>query len=218
MGMSKSWLGLGLYLLILHFILPSIFAHHPVVHGISFSPATLVLTEWTSGKVTYNLTLNLDEWAPMSSARLVEYQHPDTEIARILNYSYTSETSSEAWNTISGEFIVEAATMGRTKIELITGVNRTALASYPVLVIRAPRVIDTVFNRMSTIIVIANNFIFGSTFDWHIARQILKRPVAPIIGFVCQCGFMPMVSNTRALTHLPLYKTADDIFKCIFVN
>ena len=170
----------------------------PIVHRISFAPTSLTLTEWSSETVHYNLTLDLRHGPQMSSTPLIEFHSADTDIVRIVNHSLLNEETSETLDIQSGVVTLQAAWLGRTHIEVIRGSTNQTLSyksyTYPLLVVRAPRVIDAIFDHVITVIVVVSNFMFGCMFDVPNARQMLRRPVAPAIGLVCQYAFMPSVS------------------------
>ena len=204
--MAPSWLNELLFALFVTQTAAQI--TQPNVPRISFAPTSLTLTEWSSGTVHYNLTVDLQHGPQMSSAPMIEFHSVDTDIVRIVNYSLLNEETSETLDIQSGVVTLQAAWLGRTYIEVIQGSTNQTLSytsyTYPLLVVRAPRVIDAIFDHVITVIVVVSNFMFGCMFDVPNARQMLRRPVAPAIGFVCQYAFMPSVSDLGNSTYWSL--------------
>lgn len=90
--------------------------------------------------------------------------------------------------------IVKYNFAGRTAI---TCRNTTGelLAKLDIIIIRKPRVIDTIFTVSVVVLVSLVSINFGCTMDWSKPKEILKRPVGPVAGFCGQFIFMPLVSN-----------------------
>ncbi len=105
--------------------------------------------------------------------------------------------------TVSGSFEVGGLFLGKTTVDLTLHTDTADdfypddelfVDSYEVGVIRRPRPIDAAFNILLTIMILLNNILFGLLFELNDAKLIFKKPVAPIIGFVCQYTIMPTVS------------------------
>ena len=71
-----------------------------------------------------------------------------------------------------------------------TDVNET----YRVAVIREERVVDIIFLASVTILVVLGNTGMGCKVELDVVKKVLKRPLAPCIGFCCQYIIMPLVS------------------------
>lgn len=69
------------------------------------------------------------------------------------------------------------------------------LDNYRVLVIREPTALEHVFTGTVIILVILNTIGFGCILEVGLIKTILKRPVAPLIGFGCQYLINPLVSR-----------------------
>ena len=63
-----------------------------------------------------------------------------------------------------------------------------------VTVVRGKRNLDRIFT-ISIIVLVSILYIsFGCAMDWQLVKETLKKPIAPLIGFVSQFLFMPLVS------------------------
>lgn len=70
----------------------------------------------------------------------------------------------------------------------------TSREKLPVTVIREERVIDTVFTASVAILVSILYINFGAALDLPVLMTIAKRPIGPVIGFLAQFLFMPLLS------------------------
>ena len=61
-------------------------------------------------------------------------------------------------------------------------------------VIRKDRAIDKIFIAMVALLVIIANVGMGCKVDLDVVKEVLKKPLAPAIGFFCQYLIMPLVS------------------------
>lgn len=74
--------------------------------------------------------------------------------------------------------------------------GQVAEDSLDVVVVRKKRVIDTVFSASVAMFVSVLYINFGCAIDWGgELRNILKKPIGPVIGFCGQFIGMPLVSN-----------------------
>lgn len=102
-------------------------------------------------------------------------------------------------NTYNGSFTVQGNLLGRTLLKFTlkdsTGRNQTVIKSdYQVDVLRIPKALDTVFTVVVAILVGLNTIGFGCKLDLKVIKEILKKPSAPVVGFVCQYVGMPMIA------------------------
>ncbi|XP_066997511.2 ileal sodium/bile acid cotransporter isoform X2 [Anabrus simplex] len=65
---------------------------------------------------------------------------------------------------------------------------------FNVTVVRRERVIDKVFTYSVATLASVIYINFGCAVDWTILKRTLKRPIGPVIGFVSQFLFMPVIS------------------------
>ena len=72
--------------------------------------------------------------------------------------------------------------------------NTTLLDKYPVVVVRERGLIDLIFFLTLNILVACINIGMGCAVDLKVVKEVLRRPVAPAIGFFSQFLIMPLVS------------------------
>ena len=165
-----------------------------------FSPDSLLNIPETSEhvvqvKACLNTTGGLDE----IPAHLNMTMTPeDPKVVEIINENTLEKTEDGG---ISSACYVRNVTfralrLGRCDVTVNVMASGKSLKEviYETTVIRNLRVVDQVFNIMLVVMIALNNVGFGCKFELNVAKEIGKRPVALIIGFVCQYGFMPVVS------------------------
>lgn len=67
---------------------------------------------------------------------------------------------------------------------------------FDLVVAREPRSMDSLFLLFLLIFITTLNFGFGCSLNLDLVRTILRRPIAPAIGFACQFCIMPLVRIT----------------------
>jgi solute carrier family 10 (sodium/bile acid cotransporter), member 3/5 len=92
-----------------------------------------------------------------------------------------------------GQFNVSGVFLGFTNINVSVAETR-ADASLPVVVTRPKRVIDTVFTASIITLVSLLYVNFGAALDVTVVKGIMRRPIGPLIGFLSQFLFMPLMS------------------------
>ncbi|KAL5022356.1 hypothetical protein ScPMuIL_001511 [Solemya velum] len=65
---------------------------------------------------------------------------------------------------------------------------------YPVTVFKTMGPLDKIFRAVIYLFLICSTIGFGVKLDLQVVKECLKKPLAPIIGFVCQYGFMPSIA------------------------
>ena len=66
---------------------------------------------------------------------------------------------------------------------------------YKVAVIREDRALDTIFLITIIVLLLIANVGMGCKIDLDVVKEVLRRPIAPTIGFCCQFIVMPLVSD-----------------------
>jgi len=69
-------------------------------------------------------------------------------------------------------------------------------------VVRPMSQITKIFTISVAVLVSINYINMGCALDLSVVFSVLKRPIAPAIGFVCQYGFMPLVNNYQLFHYL----------------
>lgn len=55
--------------------------------------------------------------------------------------------------------------------------------------------ITDIFTILLAVLIGVLYFFMGATLDLQVVKGIIKKPVGPVVGVLCQYGFMPMVST-----------------------
>lgn len=76
---------------------------------------------------------------------------------------------------------------------------------YPVSVPRAPKLELSIFKYGTIFFLVILNFGFGCTLNLDIVKSILRRPIAPAVGFSCQYILMPLVSICKCCLHFSAF-------------
>ena len=66
---------------------------------------------------------------------------------------------------------------------------------YKVTVIREDRALDSIFLTTIIVLLLIANVGMGCKIDLAVVKEVLRRPIAPTIGFCCQFIVMPLVSD-----------------------
>ena len=64
---------------------------------------------------------------------------------------------------------------------------------YELKIVRAPAIEEKIFLYGTSLFLIVLNFGFGCNLDLEIVKSIIKKPIAPGVGFCCQYILMPLV-------------------------
>lgn len=111
-------------------------------------------------------------------------------------YVMGNETFNSSF-TLKGKFLghtwLTLLQRNHSKDEIIDS-NKLAIS-----VIRPMSSISKVFTVSVAVLVSINYINMGCALDMAIVLAVIKKPIAPIIGFICQYGFMPVVSDKRSL-------------------
>lgn len=152
--------------------------------------------------VQFNVT---DLPATIHSKVEITAESSDTNIATIsLPVFHYDKIENGVWK----DFInVTGVFLGKAKISVTINHNGEIVRSNEsnVIVTRRERVIDTIFTASVAILVSILYINFGCAMDWDLCKKTLRRPVGPVIGFVCQFLFMPLISYVIGYVLFPDY-------------
>ena len=93
-----------------------------------------------------------------------------------------AKTASQPMNSFSNE-----------NVNAITEIHEISRST--VSVFRVKRAIDLIFRIALYSLVIVNTVGYGCKVEIDVVKEVLRRPVAPAIGFLCQYLCMPLVSS-----------------------
>ena len=71
----------------------------------------------------------------------------------------------------------------------------TKIDAYPVVVMRPPKLEGKIFRLGVSIFLVILNFGFGCSLNLDIVKEILKKPIAPVVGFCCQYVMMALLDG-----------------------
>ncbi|PAA84806.1 hypothetical protein BOX15_Mlig016261g3 [Macrostomum lignano] len=91
------------------------------------------------------------------------------------------------------ELTAPAAGSNGTAVQRLTAAEGTEL-KFRVSVVRYLRLVDKIFRVVVWIFVLVASIGIGCEMDLTVVKNVLRRPVAPVIGLVSQFLFMPMIS------------------------
>ncbi|KAK0170957.1 hypothetical protein PV328_008733 [Microctonus aethiopoides] len=117
----------------------------------------------------------------------------DANIANVSASSLLQESLINNETVLDGSVNITGIFLGKAEI-LLTIENDDSFEKLKVIVIRPARIIDKLFTG-SVIALISILYInFGCAMDWKVCREMLKKPIGPLIGSVCQFIMMPMIA------------------------
>ena len=102
--------------------------------------------------------------------------------------------------------LVTGKQMGRTFVNWTLedpNFGDSVSASIPISVIREQANLQLIFTIVVGVLVTINNVNMGCYIDLGVIKGVLKKPVAPLIGFACQFLFMPLASFAIGLLLFP---------------
>ncbi|KAF9418051.1 hypothetical protein HW555_005035 [Spodoptera exigua] len=114
------------------------------------------------------------------------------------NSTYQLTETDVVNSKFEGNVRVSAKFLGRTNVVINGKRNNQPLDvknnSMPVIIIRPERVIDTIFVTSVATFVSLIFINFGCAMHWPTVKEVLKRPIGPVIGMCGQFLFMPLMS------------------------
>lgn len=119
----------------------------------------------------------------------------DASIASIINGTFTDGIPHNRSFLVRGNFL------GKTSIhaeKTINGSVKEKSQSLPVAVVRREKAISKAFTISVAILVSLNYINMGCALDMSVVFTVLRKPIAPAIGFVSQYAIMPLVSYCLA--------------------
>ncbi|XP_043477277.1 ileal sodium/bile acid cotransporter [Leptopilina heterotoma] len=169
---------------------------------INLNESTIKIHMDSTVSVQFNVT---DLPATSSSKVEITAESSDTNIATI---SLPVFRYDKIENGVWKDFInVTGVFLGKAKISVTINHNGEIVRSNEsnVIVTRRERVIDIIFTASVAILVSILYINFGCAMDWDLCKKTLRRPVGPVIGFVCQFLFMPLISYVIGYVLFPDY-------------
>ncbi|XP_055585400.1 ileal sodium/bile acid cotransporter-like isoform X2 [Uranotaenia lowii] len=163
--------------------------------NVQYDPKNLTLHMHTVG----NISLVLDGLDPtqLGNDALIQLKSDREHVATIVGQGFIPVVELKD-GSYQGQFNVSAGFLGSSNlyVEVTKSDNRTEQSDQklPITVIREQRVIDTVFTASVAILVSILYINFGAALDVPTLKAIIVRPIGPVIGFLAQFLFMPVLS------------------------
>ena len=154
-------------------------------------------------------TIDVETTSQLTGSRRLRCVVLNPDIVELVHGGSVTVCAGLPANATRPHLTVRGLRMGRTIIDCLIddGVrghdNATTwmpMSSKRVMiaVVREPHVLDKFFFALIPFIVVCVNVGMGCAIDLKVVMEVLRRPVAPAIGFFSQFLVMPLVSNIIA--------------------
>ena len=90
-------------------------------------------------------------------------------------------------------FELKGKFLGHSWLQLVDKDSGERSERLDISVVRPMSQITKIFTISVAVLVSINYINMGCALDTHVVLNVLRRPIAPTIGFVCQYAFMPLV-------------------------
>lgn len=122
------------------------------------------------------------------------------KVARVLNENDTVTFIAQSCTAqfgclIKGYITIHGVFLGFTEMnmKMLSTTKKSLYEKYSISIIRAESKLNQIFPLLIVVVICLMNLTFGCEFDLNKAKEIFKKPVAPLIGFLCQYTIMPSV-------------------------
>ncbi|KAL1395634.1 hypothetical protein pipiens_011103 [Culex pipiens pipiens] len=164
---------------------------------ISYSPASLQLhmnTVQTLGLRIEGITAS-----DLANDPTIQLRSGRDHVATLPGGGFVPVVEIKQSGVFDGAFNVSGVFLGSTTlfVEVRGWKNNRSVSlpeELPVTVIREERVIDKVFTASVAVLVSILYINFGAALDLPTLKAIMVRPIGPVIGFLAQFLFMPLLS------------------------
>ncbi|CAF3651637.1 unnamed protein product [Adineta steineri] len=164
---------------------------------------------------TYLKQLNIHEihiYAIISDQKVAEFENHRSITEKTFRISNNTKLNNNK-PMIVYNLKINANYMNRTyihySIRFIDTNNHTYhINCSSILIVSSPkRLIDTIFKNVIPFIIIFTSIQMGILLDVGVLKELIKRPIQVLIGFVCQYGMMPILAYTisKLFRYDPLY-------------
>ncbi len=175
---------------------------------------------WSTNTVSFRVKMDLAEqtsWTEDVSVKLkFNLTNEASWALEVLNESLSFSYEDMLWSK-KHQLHLEAHVIGVDSLNVTSEVvrsgfgivskNETAMA-VPVTAILADRTLNNLFTGIMMTMIIINTVNMGGQLDLHIIKEVFKRPVGPVVGFISQFVLMPLVR--RKLIQLSFVKCIMD--------
>ena len=170
---------------------------------VSFSPSSkLTLREESDSTVNFTL-VDRDAINSVDPSQTYEYEVgiKDDAIADVKGNKTFTLNTEELRNNYSSYFIVSGKFLGKTSVSITrklpsTKLNYGTKNSLDIIVKRKQTTISLIFTISVAVLVSLNYINMGCALETEVVKSVLRRPIAPALGFLSQYIVMPSVSSS----------------------
>ncbi|XP_055299333.1 ileal sodium/bile acid cotransporter-like [Sitodiplosis mosellana] len=172
---------------------------------VNFEPNPIKMHMQSSQTVNFTLTGLRDVEVDYIQDGAIFNITSDSGILKVIaqsQYDFNEMTDGN----LTGYINITADFLGTAKIYAnitFKGVSQKSNESLHVVIIREERTIDHVFTASIVALVSILYINFGAALDLGKVKEILVRPIGPLIAFVCQFLFMPLLSYVLGMILFP---------------
>lgn len=163
----------------------------------SFLPSTLQIKESEQQQVYFNLTINEDQTLK-SAGDFYELIIANPSKA----YLVGNKTFKPRGTFYSDSFVVEGELLGHTQLNIVhkqsNGKTIDTSNDLKITVKRKYSTVSTIFIYAVVILVSLNYINMGCALKLDVVKDVLRKPIAPAIGFICQYLIMPLVCHDNS--------------------
>uniref|UniRef100_U5ESB4 Putative sodium-bile acid cotransporter n=1 Tax=Corethrella appendiculata TaxID=1370023 RepID=U5ESB4_9DIPT len=172
----------------------------------TFSPTNLDMKMHSYEHVNFTI----ENLIPEEQGLLDISVHCDNELVAEIDDDSRKLIQIENNGMYNGAFNVSAIFLGSTEIYIEVKSSKTnstekSSEKLPVIVTREVRIIDHIFTGSVATLVSILYINFGAALDLPTVKQILVRPIGPILAFIAQFGFMPLCAYGLGHLLFPTY-------------
>lgn len=146
-------------------------------------------------QATVNVTISDLDGSANRTIRLISVSELD-----VLNVPKEIQIHNIGGKKWHGSFVVDAEFIGKASVHVEIGEEKQSDNEMFVIITRAKRVIDTVFIVSVASLVSILYINFGAALDLKKVKGVLRRPIGPVIAFLCHFIVLPLVRFGRFFT------------------
>lgn len=119
----------------------------------------------------------------------------DADILKVSHQILLDDIIDDEWTgvfNVTGDFLGNA----RVFVEILSELGNIELSNetLAIVIIREEKLIDKIFNISVAALVSILYINFGAAMDMEKVKEILVRPIGPLLAIVCKFLFMPLLS------------------------
>lgn len=165
--------------------------------NVTFSPKNVTYDFYVDAKteVRFSFEENTKEY---NNDTVYDVECDNPSVAQIYNVTFDTELlENPARMFFNGSFILQGKFIGFTAARVIKKTNETKISSSEDLEIAVRRehlLIQKIFVYSVVTLVTLNYINMGCALDLNVVKSVLRKPIAPCIGFFSQYTIMPLVA------------------------